>query len=100
MVANFLSNLADSGLFIYWPFTSLFMALYWTRRSEEHTSELQSLMRISYAFFCLKKKNSYTPLYPVHSKEYSISTNAAAYSVKLKGTRASMTLAASNDVCK
>src|SRR3546814_10116299 len=26
-------------------------------RSEEHTSELQSLMRISYAFFCLKKKN-------------------------------------------
>src|SRR3546814_3528911 len=27
-------------------------------RSEEHTSELQSLMRISYAFFCLKKKNS------------------------------------------
>src|SRR3546814_8242042 len=32
-------------------------------RSEEHTSELQSLMRISYALFCLKKKDStYTPL--------------------------------------
>src|SRR3546814_3279135 len=39
-------------------------------RSEEHTSELQSLMRISYAVFCLKKKNntekkkisSYTPV--------------------------------------
>src|SRR3546814_7399516 len=32
-------------------------------RSEEHTSELQSLMRISYAVFCLKKKNknNYTP---------------------------------------
>src|SRR3546814_8854163 len=30
-------------------------------RSEEHTSELQSLMRISYAVFCLKKKN--TPTY-------------------------------------
>src|SRR3546814_2218235 len=33
------------------------------RRSEEHTSELQSLMRISYAVFCLKKKkkkDSYT----------------------------------------
>src|SRR3546814_6954947 len=33
------------------------------RRSEEHTSELQSLMRISYAVFCLKKKkiiNKYT----------------------------------------
>src|SRR3546814_7953218 len=31
----------------------------WLRqaRSEEHTSELQSLMRISYAVFCLKKKN-------------------------------------------
>src|SRR3546814_1413991 len=29
-----------------------------TDRSEEHTSELQSLMRISYAVFCLKKKNT------------------------------------------
>src|SRR3546814_9025473 len=29
-------------------------------RSEEHTSELQSLMRISYAVFCLKKKNNLT----------------------------------------
>src|SRR3546814_8223775 len=28
-----------------------------SHRSEEHTSELQSLMRISYAVFCLKKKN-------------------------------------------
>src|SRR3546814_955216 len=28
----------------------------WSPRSEEHTSELQSLMRISYAVFCLKKK--------------------------------------------
>src|SRR3546814_2190521 len=30
------------------------------RRSEEHTSELQSLMRISYAVFCLKKKKKMT----------------------------------------
>src|SRR3546814_6290317 len=30
-----------------------------TRRSEEHTSELQSLMRISYAVFCLKKKKTH-----------------------------------------
>src|SRR3546814_8224735 len=30
----------------------------YTDRSEEHTSELQSLMRISYAVFCLKKKNN------------------------------------------
>src|SRR3546814_2852900 len=34
-------------------------------RSEEHTYELQSLMRISYAVFCLKKKNT------IISKEYS-----------------------------
>src|SRR3546814_4004266 len=33
-------------------------------RSEEHTSELQSLMRISYAVFCLKKKNTQTPPTP------------------------------------
>src|SRR3546814_5704748 len=32
-------------------------ALIGADRSEEHTSELQSLMRISYAVFCLKKKN-------------------------------------------
>src|SRR3546814_6605660 len=31
---------------------------YTSYRSEEHTSELQSLMRISYAVFCLKKKNT------------------------------------------
>src|SRR3546814_10220603 len=30
----------------------------WLQRSEEHTSELQSLMRISYAVFCLKKKTT------------------------------------------
>src|SRR3546814_1599183 len=33
-------------------------------RSEEHTSELQSLMRISYAVFCLKKKNTQHPHTP------------------------------------
>src|SRR3546814_6664752 len=32
------------------------------RRSEEHTSELQSLMRISYAVFCLKKKKTKTKI--------------------------------------
>src|SRR3546814_9470720 len=38
-------------------------------RSEEHTSELQSLMRISYAVYCLKKKNkSYDELYSRHEK--------------------------------
>src|SRR3546814_3603454 len=34
------------------------------RRSEEHTSELQSLMRISYAVFCLKKKKKQTKTAP------------------------------------
>src|SRR3546814_2695405 len=34
-------------------------ALKRSHRSEEHTSELQSLMRISYAVFCLKKKKQY-----------------------------------------
>src|SRR3546814_2660507 len=33
-----------------------------SERSEEHTSELQSLMRISYAVFCLKKKNQHTTI--------------------------------------
>src|SRR3546814_7011460 len=36
-------------------------ALAATGRSDEHTSELQSLMRISYAVFCLNKKNKTTP---------------------------------------
>src|SRR3546814_2544042 len=35
--------------------------LYRAGRSEEHTSELQSLMRISYAVFCLKKKKQISP---------------------------------------
>src|SRR3546814_936918 len=35
-----------------------FLAAMAARRSEEHTSELQSLMRISYAVFCLKKKKT------------------------------------------
>src|SRR3546814_9802598 len=34
-----------------------FQIVHAVARSEEHTSELQSLMRISYAVFCLKKKN-------------------------------------------
>src|SRR3546814_6011372 len=37
-----------------------------TARSEEHTSELQSLMRISYAVFCLKKKKKITTTHPQH----------------------------------
>src|SRR3546814_7184220 len=59
-------------------------------RSEEHTSELQSLMRISYAVFCLKKKkknphcniikrNSYTT-YTIHTTHsYSLFTSTHQY---------------------
>src|SRR3546814_4561568 len=40
-------------------------------RSEEHTSELQSLMRISYAVFCLKKKiNHVTNIYTLRNIDY------------------------------
>src|SRR3546814_4123586 len=37
-------------------------------RSEEHTSELQSLMRISYAVFCLKKKHTHTEHHTRHMR--------------------------------
>src|SRR3546814_6511171 len=39
------------------------------RRSEEHTSELQSLMRISYAVFCLNKQNNHTPTARIQEKQ-------------------------------
>src|SRR3546814_9044492 len=39
-----------------WAESDSVTATAWPARSEEHTSELQSLMRISYAVFCLKKK--------------------------------------------
>src|SRR3546814_5767694 len=38
-------------------------------RSEEHTSELQSLMRISYAVFCLKKKKNNSTTQQTHNRE-------------------------------
>src|SRR3546814_10005296 len=43
---------------------SVYSTVGWTAvaRSEEHTSELQSLMRISYAVFCLKKKTKHNTL--------------------------------------
>src|SRR3546814_3043816 len=40
-------------------------------RSEEHTSELQSLMRISYAVFCLKKKKQKIQIVTTACKKYS-----------------------------
>src|SRR3546814_1190239 len=47
----------DGGPAIWDGFVKPFV---WAGRSEEHTSEIQSLMRISYAVFCLKKKNHNT----------------------------------------
>src|SRR3546814_1809465 len=53
----------------WWAYNELGWGGWWfwdpveNARSEEHTSELQSLMRISYAVFCLKKKNKKTRLY-------------------------------------
>src|SRR3546814_8215997 len=53
-------------------------------RSEEHTSELQSLMRISYAVFCLKKKKttkitdmSITTNFSIEIDDYNHNTNIA-----------------------
>src|SRR3546814_3242346 len=40
-------------------FSNMGVTLSYSDRSEEHTSELQSLMRISYAVFCLKKKTTH-----------------------------------------
>src|SRR3546814_10797319 len=65
-------------------------------RSEEHTSELQSLMRISYAVFCLKKKTTYPPRTPreellrLHKKRTFIYSNhhtRPRQSIKLPNTQ-------------
>src|SRR3546814_5295118 len=45
------------------------------RRSEEHTSELQSLMRISYAVFCLKKKKTEHQNLCINTQNESTQTN-------------------------
>src|SRR3546814_4760767 len=55
-----LSWLALTAFAILLIFASDAMGMADIWRSEEHTSELQSLMRISYAVFCLKKKNNST----------------------------------------
>src|SRR3546814_7174597 len=44
-------------------------------RSEEHTSELQSLMRISYAVFCLKKKTKYKHILLHNDSTYLLINN-------------------------
>src|SRR3546814_4546131 len=44
----------------------IFLEAFFLARSEEHTSELQSLMRISYAVFCLKKKQNIHYYFMIH----------------------------------
>src|SRR3546814_8759072 len=60
-----LAQRRKSGSIVFRPGCVTIGVVVWSgwlrQRSEEHTSELQSLMRISYAVLCLKKKNS-TPL--------------------------------------
>src|SRR3546814_4203195 len=59
VIVNIASTAADHGnpyMSAYAASKGAVLAFSKTLRSEEHTSELQSLMRISYAVFCLKKK--------------------------------------------
>src|SRR3546814_623238 len=70
-VAGYLHDLTggyNAGFLLSVTFVGAGMGLFWgvpelaarrARRSEEHTSELQSLMRSSYAVFCLKKKKQH-----------------------------------------
>src|SRR3546814_4069223 len=56
VITSFVAFLTILALYIYGGGSLQGMAESMMIRSEEHTSELQSLMRISYAVFCLKKK--------------------------------------------
>src|SRR3546814_8481107 len=51
------------------------LAAIWSTRSEEHTSELQSLMRISYAVFCLKKKKKHNNQQTKQLSNHGMNTN-------------------------
>src|SRR3546814_5616498 len=53
---------------------------HWSKRSEEHTSELQSLMRISYAVFCLKKKKTNKYESSEHKQQQNI-TNVTTHKI-------------------
>src|SRR3546814_8507108 len=60
----------DIGDGVLHPFPAVVVGGGRAQRSEEHTSELQSLMRISYAVFCLKKKTT-----TIHYKKVHATTN-------------------------
>src|SRR3546814_811808 len=59
-IPEFLGNRFADDSHILRIVASLVIVVFFAVRSEEHTSELQSLMRISYAVFCLKKKKHTT----------------------------------------
>src|SRR3546814_3092381 len=61
------------------------------RRSEEHTSELQSLMRISYAVFCLKKKKNKTQKQKTIKQTTTQKPKHHSASTKLKRTTSTNT---------
>src|SRR3546814_4672458 len=56
--ASILNVSYDPTRELYKEVDAIFVKQWKAKRSEEHTSELQSLMRISYAVFCLKKKTT------------------------------------------
>src|SRR3546814_1302332 len=55
-------------------------------RSEEHTSELQSLMRISYAVFCLKKKRTTQHHTPSSKSENQVRNNQRTTTIEYRST--------------
>src|SRR3546814_6747284 len=56
------------------------------RRSEEHTSELQSLMRISYAVFCLKKKKNNRLNHDINNLSQATSHHRLYYLITIRHT--------------
>src|SRR3546814_3475539 len=79
-VFNFASLLLRDGALAFDWDDELLAKTVWPEcageRSEEHTSELQSLLRISYAVFCLKtKKNNTKPNFSIHSHYNNITIN-------------------------
>src|SRR3546814_9008432 len=60
-------------------------------RSEEHTSELQSLMRISYAVFCLKKKNKPNSTHRVTHIFHSTKIQHTVHSTRIRSQQSSLT---------
>src|SRR3546814_7108971 len=69
---------AENGFVLGHPFDG--------SRSEEHTSELQSLMRNSYAVFCLKKKNKYHKNYMCKTQKTIKMKHRKKYRKKIQQT--------------